>query len=76
MNGYKKKKKKKKHLTVIFMWDELLTYFLSWKYDVIKIGKSEVGVRSGISDDDTSMSGISSISNKSRSPKLKRNRRD
>ena len=52
IDGYAKKKK---HLSVIFLWDELKDFILASKYDPLVIGMGEAGLSR---TDDETMSGL------------------
>ena len=59
-------------LTMIFLWDERVSFLLSSRYDPLKAGRGEAGMGNNNDDeDDTSLSGLSSSysSVKRRSPK-------
>ena len=48
------------YLTMIFLWDERVSFLLSSRYDPLKASTGEAGMGNGDDDaDDTSMSGLS-----------------
>ena len=65
MDGYSRKKK---YLTVIFMWDEIVDFILSSKYDPLDKGTGEAGLRV---DGDASLSEMSTLSKTSKTSRLK-----
>lgn len=57
--------KNKKYLTCLFLWDSKLDYLISCKYDPLKLGRGEAGLRRKASE--TSISGMSTCTSESRS---------
>ena len=63
--------KNKKYLTCIFLWDSKLDFLISAKYDPLKLGRGEAGLRRKGSEN--SISGISTCTSSSRTASPSKN---